>query len=196
MKLINPNTDLQKSYVSYIGELGEEERYPYPLDLKHKDFNWLVPNTTFWLVEGNEILGCSHLRHCLNAELEMAGGHIGLGIRPSARGKGLGKILLNATIDKAVKMGIEKIHIHCDADNIQSRRMIESIGAVLESAINLDLPQKTVMRYIHDCSYKKLSYSLRMLGKLTSCPSFYSSAKKDLAHYLGFLLSVNTWRVL
>ncbi|AEP31767.1 GNAT family acetyltransferase [Glaciecola nitratireducens FR1064] len=169
MKLINPNTDLQKSYVSYIEELGDEERYPYPLDLKHKDFkalvrklelyskglhlpDWLVPNTTFWLVEGNKILGCSHLRHCLNAELEKAGGHIGLGIRPSARGKGLGKILLNATIDKAVKMGIEKIHIHCYADNMQSRRMIESIGAVLESAINLDLPQKTVMRYVHDGS--------------------------------------------
>ena len=169
VKLISPNSGFQKSYVSYIEELGGEERYPYPLDLDHSDFDalvrklelyskglhlpdWLVPNTTFWLVEGNEILGCSHLRHCLNAELEKAGGHIGLGIRPSARGGGLGKILLNATIDKAVKMGIEKIHIHCYADNMQSRRMIESIGAVLESAINLDLPQKTVMRYIHDGS--------------------------------------------
>ena len=43
---------------------------------------------------------------------------------------------------------------------------------------------------------KKSSYSLRMFGKLTSCPSFYSSAKKDLAPDLGFLVLVNTWRVI
>lgn len=170
MKLISPNSGLQKSYVSYIEELGDEERYPYPLDLDYSDFdalihklelysqglqlpNWLVPNTTFWLVEGNQILGCSHFRHYLNAQLEKAGGHIGLGIRPSARGKGLGKILLNATINKAVKMGVEKIHIHCYGDNMGSRRMIESSGAVLESTINLDLPKKIVMRYIHDGSF-------------------------------------------
>jgi hypothetical protein len=43
---------------------------------------------------------------------------------------------------------------------------------------------------------KKPSHSLRMLEKLTSCPSFYSSTKTNLAPYFGFLVSVNTWRVI
>ena len=167
MKLVTPSIDLKNSYLSYIEELGNEDRYPYPLDLDHSDFealidrlklyskglnlpDWLVPNTTFWLVHENQILGCSHLRHYLNEELAYAGGHIGLGIRPSSRGLGLSKVILNLTINEAKDIGIDKIHIHCYLDNIKSRRMIESTGAILSSTEKLVKNSQTVLRYIYN----------------------------------------------
>lgn len=161
----------EKSYREYIVELGDEERYPYPLDLDDTDFEaliatlrnyslgrelpfGLVPNSTYWLVSNNEILGCAHLRHNLNAALLNAGGHIGLGIRPKVRGMGLSKILLSQTLVKAKKIGIDKVHIHCYQSNVQSTRMIASTGAALDSVFPLPNSNNTVMRFILDIGAK------------------------------------------
>src|SRR5690606_40116968 len=48
-----------------------------------------LPHSIFWLVDkSREILAISNLRHGLNESLLKAGGHIGYGVRPSARRKG------------------------------------------------------------------------------------------------------------
>lgn len=165
--LINPLVELEDSYVNYIKELGSEERYPYPMDLDCSNFSafvqllsdyseginlpsHMVPNTTFWLIENQEIIGCSHLRHTLNDSLKHAGGHIGLGVRPSFRGKGVGKRLLSQTIERANKMGISAVHIHCYKSNISSTKLIESSGAILHSTIDLEDSSETVLRFIHE----------------------------------------------
>jgi predicted acetyltransferase len=164
--LITPTLNYEASYREYIKELGDEERYPYPLDLDHSDFaafvqklngyskglnlpGNLVPNTTFWLIENHEIIGCSHLRHCLNDALKFAGGHIGLGIRPSKRGQGYGMKLLNQTIGKASEMGIGHIHIHCYESNIISASLIESSGAKLVSSVEMDGKKEKILRFVH-----------------------------------------------
>jgi predicted acetyltransferase len=100
-------------------------------------------------VNEDTICGCLHLRHYLNEELEFAGGHIGLGIRPSYRGKGPSKRLLNLTIKKAIDMGIKGVHIHCHQSNNQSRQMIESSGARLSSTTELEESHQTLLRYIY-----------------------------------------------
>lgn len=152
MELLAPNLDFERSYNEYIEELGDEERYPFPMNFDSSDFRALleklesfstesgvppgfVPATTYWLVEGSELLGVSNLRHYLNDTLRFSGGHIGLGIRPSYRGKGLGKLLLKETIGRASEMGVSEIHIHCEKDNTRSARMILSSGGVLESEV-------------------------------------------------------------
>lgn len=118
MQLIRPNVEYEQSYRTYIQELGDEERYPFPLDFDHTDFKELlaklevfrngndlpegvVPSSTYWLVDEKELLGVSNLRHHLNDRMRHAGGHIGLGIRPSQRGDGLGNQLLALTLSKA-----------------------------------------------------------------------------------------------
>ena len=153
--LITPTIRYEDSYHEYIKELGSETRYPYPLDLDHRDFprlveklngyahgvnlpDHLVPNTTFWLVEGDDIVGCSHLRHRLNDALRTAGGHIGLGIRPSRRGLGYGTQLLNLTLEKATLMGITEVHIHCYESNKVCASLILSVGAKLASTLNVE----------------------------------------------------------
>lgn len=163
--LIQPHISFEKSYRAYIEELGDEERYPYPMDLDYSDFaklvsrltdysngknlpSHMVPNTTFWLIEDDEIIACSHLRHSLNDALKIAGGHIGLGVRPSFRGNGVGKRLLQATIEKAREMNIYPIHIHCYDDNPASQRLIESCGGLLDSTFEQESNEKVVLRFL------------------------------------------------
>lgn len=158
-----PDLKYQKSYNSYIEELGDEERYPMPMDLDHSDFSalitklksfalgenltmGLVPNSTLWLVQEDELCGVSNIRHELNQKLVNAGGHIGIGIRPLYRNRGLGKYLLGKTIEKAKMLGIYKVHIHCYAENIGSTKMIAACGGKLHS--NVTLKGKLVSRYI------------------------------------------------
>lgn len=150
IELITPTPDYEHSYRAYIQELGAEERYPFPLDFDHDDFPALisrlnglaagvgvpegyVPSSTFWLVDGPDLIGVSNLRHQLNDRLRQHGGHIGLGIRPSYRGRGLGSRLLALTIREALKRGIEQVHVHCHRHNTPSARMIVRNGGVLES---------------------------------------------------------------
>ena len=121
--LTKPTVEYQASYKSYIDELGESERYPFPLDYTYDDFNALVarlndfssgkgladdmvPNSTFWLIEDGEIVGVSNLRHRLTDKLNLLGGHIGFGVRPSAQGRGVAKELLRQTVRQARCLGI------------------------------------------------------------------------------------------
>ena len=79
----------------------------------------------------NKIIGSVQLRHFLTPELEMHGGHIGFGIRPSERRKGYGKCQLMLTLDVARKMEIPKVMISCDKVNISSSKTIISCGGIL-----------------------------------------------------------------
>lgn len=163
--LIMPNPDYERSYREYIRELGEEERYPFPLDFDHSDFGALldrladfdagrdlpagsVASSTYWLVQSCEILGVSNLRHCLNDEIRHCGGHIGLGIRPSQRGRGLGTELMSLTVKAAWKRGIDALHVHCHRSNGASARMIRSTGGVLHSEIRDERSARIVQRFV------------------------------------------------
>lgn len=42
MQLILPDSKYEASYKKYIKELGDEERYPFPLDFDHSDFSKLL----------------------------------------------------------------------------------------------------------------------------------------------------------
>jgi predicted acetyltransferase len=93
-----------------------------------------VPQSTFWLVrDGQTILGCSRLRHTLNAFLEKEGGHIGYDIRPSERRRRYGTLLLRLTLDKARDLGLKRVLITADSKNLASWRVIEKNGGVLHS---------------------------------------------------------------
>lgn len=163
MMLINPTTKYKESYFEYILELGNEERYPFPLDFEHSDFAALlekladfkagsnlpdgyVPSTTLWLVNDSELLGVTNIRHYLNENIKYCGGHIGLGIRPSYRGKGLGKLLMQQSIQYLKQQGVAPIHIHCYRDNLASASCIISNSGVLESEIRVN--NHVVQRYI------------------------------------------------
>jgi predicted acetyltransferase len=93
-----------------------------------------VPQSTFWLVrDGQRILGCSRLRHTLNAFLEEEGGHIGYDVRPSERRRGYGTLLLRLTLAKARDLGLKQVLVTADTPNVASWRIIEKNGGILHS---------------------------------------------------------------
>ena len=88
--------------------------------------------TYWWIVEDDEVLGAIALRHELNDFLLRAGGHIGYGIRPSARRRGLATFALGAVLPYAAELGLHRVLLTCNVANEGSRRTIEGNGGVLE----------------------------------------------------------------
>lgn len=79
------------------------------------------------------MVGVSNLRHELTPFLRHEGGHIGYGVRPSARRKGYATEMLRQTLDYARDLGLERVLVTCGADNMPSQKTILRNGGVLEA---------------------------------------------------------------
>ena len=100
---------------------------------------------TFFALDNNKIVGIINARHELNDYLLNFGGHIGYSVRKSERRKGYGKKMLNYTSEFLFSLGLEKILITCDKNNIASKRTIESCGGILENEVVEK--SRTTLRY-------------------------------------------------
>lgn len=90
-----------------------------------------VPQSIYWLYDGDYPIGFSKMRHFLVDALRIRGGHIGYGIRNSKRGLGYGTILLHLTLGEISNLGVCKVLITCDVENYGSRNVIEKNGGIL-----------------------------------------------------------------
>lgn len=164
MQLIAPCMEYEGDYISYLAELGDEERIPFPLTFPYQPFSELVirllaeaqgiglpegfvANSTYWLVHRDRILGVSNLRHSLTPALMQCGGHIGYGVRPTEQGRGVGKEILRLTLLKARSRGIERALLTCDQSNAASRGVILANGGVFENEIADSQAGRTTLRY-------------------------------------------------
>jgi predicted acetyltransferase len=59
-------------------------------------------------------------------------GHIGYGIRPSSRRRGLASWALGRTLEEARALGLDRVLIVCEVDNLASVKTIEHHGGVFE----------------------------------------------------------------
>ncbi|MER7892936.1 GNAT family N-acetyltransferase [Micromonospora sp. NPDC094482] len=93
-----------------------------------------------WIVEGDQVLGGIALRHELaNDFLQRIAGHIGYGIRPSARQRGLATWALGRMLEEARGLGLDRVLICCATDNVASAKTIERHGGVLEDVWDTEL---------------------------------------------------------
>ncbi|MFI6883833.1 GNAT family N-acetyltransferase [Streptosporangium canum] len=97
-----------------------------------------------WIIEGGRVLGGIALRHEFN-DFVLRAGHIGYGIRPSARQRGLATWALGRMLDEARVLGLDQVLIVCEVDNLASAKTIERHGGVLEDARHTE--HSTVRRY-------------------------------------------------
>ncbi|RAG86872.1 GNAT family N-acetyltransferase [Streptacidiphilus pinicola] len=85
-----------------------------------------------WIVEGDRVHGGIVLRHGIN-DYVLQFGHVGYGIRPSSRRRGLATWALGAILDEARALGLDEVLAVCENDNLASARTIEHHGGVLEA---------------------------------------------------------------
>ena len=99
-----------------------------------------VPGTTFFALEKEQgiFVGAINIRHYLNEGLLLGGGHIGDGIRPSQRRKGYATEMICLGLEECKKLGIRRVLMTCDKDNIGSRKSIMNNGGVLENEIEYE----------------------------------------------------------
>ena len=117
---------LGRHFESYVSALLQRETHPAA---------GRVPETLYWLVEGEDFIGRASLRHHLNTSLREIGGHIGYEIRPSQRLKGYGTLICHLVLEEAAAMGMERVMITCDETNTGSRKIIEANGGVYEGSV-------------------------------------------------------------
>jgi predicted acetyltransferase len=99
-----------------------------------------VPDTTYWIDRGGEVVGVGKIRHHLTDALREAGGHIGFGgIPQELRGQGIAGAALGLLVPEARRLigqyGEEDMLLTVDEDNIGSRKVIEKNGGVVDKII-------------------------------------------------------------
>ena len=111
-----------------------------------------VPDSGYWLIRGERILGACDIRHRLTEALQDFGGHIAYSVRPTERNKGYGTLMLKLALEKARALGIDRVLITCDADNIASARVIQKNGGALDSESHSEQTGRVTQRYWIDLS--------------------------------------------
>ena len=155
-KLVKPELCYKKSAILYIEELlsynsaihgtGFLDRYlessgyeEWLDEIRYLEFNSdssKVSASTFFMVDDNDfIVGMVNIRHTLNDKLLFHGGNIGYSIRPTERGKGYAKIALFLALKECFSLGLTRVLITAEDNNVPSYRTIEALGGVMENKV-------------------------------------------------------------
>ncbi|MHC4713247.1 MAG: GNAT family N-acetyltransferase [Planctomycetota bacterium] len=158
LRLVSPSIEYAESYREFHARMREENRPYIPGDLDgeiedleswlkalrgHPDGAELAKGETlpeyFWLVnETGRVLGSCHIWHCITDWHLREAGHVGYSIDPPLRGRGLATRMLELLLEKARRLGMDRLLLTCDRDNLASARVIEKCGGVLENEVTLD----------------------------------------------------------
>lgn len=167
LELVRPCAALKHSYLEALAEFHAESRFVYlRTDALRHHFDahlraeralihpdniaiFRVPETIYWLADGERFLGRLELRHRLHQPVNDIGGHIGYAIRPGQRRRGYGHAILKLGLQKAAWHGLSDVLLTCDPDNIASKKIIEKNGGRFENR---------VVRVIDGITYHKLRY--------------------------------------
>jgi len=166
MQLVKPDIRYKKSFLEALSEYQSEKinikhnrnRHYNNLDTANlaKDFNTYViielakekglnipagyvAESVYWLIDQEEFIGKVNVRHQLTEKLKQIGGHIGYDIRPSKRGLGYGNNILRLVLSEAKKIGMKRVLLTCNINNLLSKKVIENNGGVFQDRLNDNL---------------------------------------------------------
>ena len=155
-KLVKPELCYKERAILYIDELlsynsaihgtGFLDRYlksssyeEWLDEIRHLEFNSdssKVSASTFFMVDDNDfIVGMVNIRHTLNDKLLFHGGNIGYSIRPTERGNGYAKIALFLALKECLSLGLTRVLITAEDNNVPSYRTIEALGGIMENKV-------------------------------------------------------------
>lgn len=137
---IEKNNTNHSPWAIFRNDFHDFDSYLENLEIKEGNKDGLVPDTTLFCLDKdrNIFVGAVNIRHYLNEYLLQYGGHIGDGIRPSERRKGYATAMIGLALKECKKLGIDKVLMCCDKENIGSAKSIQKNGGVLENEIEKD----------------------------------------------------------
>jgi predicted acetyltransferase len=158
IELLRPTPELFDSWVAAVSEFGEAhidgsglqapvtpdratfdallEKAKRIADTSIPPEEGFVHNDLYWIVDGAEVVGFVSFRHELNDWLRQFGGHIGYAVRASRRRRGYASKGLRLALDRARELGLDRVLLTCDDDNVGSFRTIEGAGGELQDVID------------------------------------------------------------
>ncbi|MFI5345425.1 MAG: GNAT family N-acetyltransferase [Elusimicrobiota bacterium] len=92
-----------------------------------------VPDTMLYAFVDGVIVGRVNIRHELNEHLRERGGHIGYSVAPRYRRRGYAAEMFRLCLPICRAVGLTRILITCDDDNVGSWKLLENAGARLEA---------------------------------------------------------------
>ena len=150
LTLVRPESSLKESYLRALKDF-QAEGLPWMVDLDAEamalNFDayvekllqasvtrtlQLVPETVLWAVASDEFVGRISIRHELNENLRILGGHIGYETAPAFRKKGVASAMLAQALVVAKGLGLNEVLITCDDSNRGSIKVIEKNGGRLQ----------------------------------------------------------------
>ncbi len=96
----------------------------------------LVPASTFLAVDqSDELVGMIDIRHRLSPYLLQFGGHIGYSVSKPRRKQGIATNMLLLALAECKTLGIDRVLVTCDKNNVASSKTIVRNGGVLENEV-------------------------------------------------------------
>ncbi|GGB41080.1 acetyltransferase [Flexivirga endophytica] len=157
LSLVHPSVDRYDAWIAAHREwgpglhedgfgIGEDDR----VDSEVGFAAWISklrqgPGDLWWIVEDGVVLGGIALR-APDDPRAARHGHVGYGVRPSARGRGVASWALAQVVDLARDAGRQSIALVCLSDNVASIRTIERCGGTLEKVLDDGRAQRFVIR--------------------------------------------------
>jgi RimJ/RimL family protein N-acetyltransferase len=115
----------EKKYFVFLEAGAEAETYAYYRSVLKNGWPHRVA------VEGDEVLGWCDIIPRVGGAVAHAG-TLGIGLKTSARGKGLGAQLMHATIHAAWVRGFTRVQLDVRCDNLNAVALYRRIGFVIE----------------------------------------------------------------
>jgi predicted acetyltransferase len=106
-----------------------------------------VPNTFLVADVDGQIVGRVSIRHELTDFLREEGGHIGYGVLPAYRRRGYATEILRQALVVARSVGVDRVLVTCDDDNVGSIKAIEACGGKLDSVRLAEPASAAIRRY-------------------------------------------------
>ena len=115
-------------YLEFLENLRQGEKLPEAY----------VPSAFLIAEENAQLIGRTSIRYELNDFLFTRGGHIGYAVRPAFRNQGFAKEILKQSLQHIKEVGVDKVLVTCNDDNVYSARTIEACGGVLENKVEYE----------------------------------------------------------
>lgn len=167
IKLIRPNQKYKKEYFDYLNEVklsGDISKLGEVALKENENFNMMLSRTmsiredenmlekhgvrnVFWILYNNEIVGSANVRENLNEKTYYTIGNVGYYIKKSARNNGYATKALKLIKEYYKSIGINRILLMCEEDNIESQKVILNNDGILEKTIKKSNTNNNILCY-------------------------------------------------